>query len=160
MRLINKGPITVSDPNDSQATQLLNELLENGTASSKKTPGPSPSLHARSVHSHEISSDSFNSSRHSNHLPQYHFHGLASTQTQSQQAGDSEGLDGGSQKENIGANRPNKDLSRLHTSAPSRQGSPHAPPSKIAQEVMFHGNNHSGMTTVHKVCDVILHISL
>ena len=95
----------ISDPNESQATQLLNDLLQNETDSSRK-PSDAHNLNSRSVHSNEISSDSLPSPRHSNSLPQYHFHGLAATQTQSQHYEQGEEVNEGWPKKNIGAQRP------------------------------------------------------
>jgi len=101
----------ISDPNESQATQLLNDLLQNQTDSSRKQ-SDARSLKSRSVHSNEISSDSLPSPRHSDSLPQYHFHGLAATQTQSQHYEQQQEVNEGSQKENIEAQRSGKDAER------------------------------------------------
>jgi hypothetical protein len=93
-------------------------------------------------------------------LPQYHFHGLASTQTQSQHSGDAEEFDGGSQKENIATNRPSKDVGRLHASPPPRQSSPHTSTSKNPQDVALHGDSRFTMTASQKVCVLISFTSL
>ena len=140
-------------------TQLLNDLLDNGTTSTRKFPARSPGLSSRSVHSNEISSDSFPSSRLSNTLPQYHFHGLASTQTQTQHCEVAEEIDGGSQKENIGTHRSSKDVVQVQASPPPRQGSPHVSTSKNVQDA-FPTDIRFTMTSGPKVCDVFFHIPL
>jgi hypothetical protein len=108
-----------SDQAGSQATQMLQDLLENDSSSSRM---PSHSSAFKPL-SHDISADSFPSSRTSNSLPQYHFHGLASTQTQSQYYAEEGGINEGSQKENIDAAKSSKERS----SPVSRPDSPHPP---------------------------------
>lgn len=105
----------------SQATQLLQDLLENDSGSSRMTAHSS----AFKPQPYEISSDSLPPSRTSNPLPQYHFHGLASTQTQSQHYGEEEGVNEGSQKENIGAGKSSKE--RADPQPIPRPNSPHPP---------------------------------
>ncbi|KIM49330.1 hypothetical protein M413DRAFT_438515 [Hebeloma cylindrosporum] len=110
-----------SNQTGSQATQLLQDLLENDSGSSKMHGHSS----AFKPQPHEISSDSLPSSRTSNSLPQYHFHGLASTQTQSQHYVEEEGLNEGSQKENIGAGKSSKEWANPQPIP--RPNSPHPP---------------------------------
>jgi len=105
----------------SQATQLLQDLLENDSGSSRM-PAHSPAFKPQP---YEISSDSLPSSRTPNSLPQYHFHGLASTQTQSQHYGEEEGFNEGSQKENIDAGKSSKE--RANPQPIPRTNSPHPP---------------------------------
>ncbi|PPQ93283.1 hypothetical protein CVT25_015281 [Psilocybe cyanescens] len=125
-----------SDANEeSQATQLLQELLDNNSSPIKR-PNESRSSAAfktQVVHANEISSDSLPSSRTSNSLPHYHFHGLASTQTQSQHQGEDEQVNEGSQKENIGASKQIKDPGRANASPISRPSSPHPSSSRNVQ---------------------------
>jgi hypothetical protein len=152
---------SISEPTDeSQATQLLTDLLDTGATSTRKLPARSPGLSSRSVHSNEISSDSFPSSRRSNTLPQYHFHGLASTQTQTQHCEDAEEIIGGSQKENIGTHRSSKDPGRAHASPPPRQGSPRTSSSKDLQDAVFHGDSCSAMIPNQKVRGVVFYVPL
>ena len=113
-----------SNQTGSQATQLLQDLLENDSGSSRLPPHPSAVKLP-----YEVSSDSLPSSRASNPLPQYHFHGLASTQTQSQHYGEEEGVNEGSQKENIDAGKSSKEWANPQTIP--RPNSPHHPVASI-----------------------------
>ncbi|KAF8965254.1 hypothetical protein BDZ97DRAFT_1812840 [Flammula alnicola] len=109
-----------SDPTDSQATQLLQELLEHESSPSKPSEARNSALKTQLHHSNEISSDSLPSSRTPHSLPQYHFHGLA------------EEVNEGSQKENIGAAKSSKDLGRSNPSP--RPSSPHASSSRNVRQ--------------------------
>ncbi|KDR81687.1 hypothetical protein GALMADRAFT_239810 [Galerina marginata CBS 339.88] len=118
-----------SDLADSQATQMLQELLEPDASSSKRTSGSrSSALKSHLVPPNEVSSDSLPSSRTSGSIPQYHFHGLASTQSQTQQNGEEDEVNEGSQKENIASLRGRSNLSPV-----SRSSSPHASSSRNHQ---------------------------
>ncbi|KAF9535266.1 hypothetical protein CPB83DRAFT_779065 [Crepidotus variabilis] len=133
--MMNVDASVASDPNDSQATQLLQELLEPQTTSSRNQSEPLGSgLKTNSGHMHDISSDSLPSStRHANSHPQYHFHGLAASQSQQQNPVEEELPNEGSQKENIGASVANKANGCVVPAAVSRASSPLATPSKNAQ---------------------------
>jgi len=80
-------------PSDSQAIQ---EMLEINSSPAKSIN----ESFIRSPNPNDPTLDSFSSGKPTNSLPQYHFHGLASTQTQSQVFDDIE-MDEGSQKENL-----------------------------------------------------------
>ncbi len=125
---------------------MLNELLENDANSSKKlSDSRDPSLKSRSAYSNDVSSDS----RHSNSVPQYHFHGLASTQTQTQHYEEEQGVNEGSQKENIGA--LNKDDGQVRLRPSSRSNSPVPSSSRDAQNNGSHGETRVGANLYHKV---------
>lgn len=139
----------ISDPNESQATQLLHELLDNDTNSSKRlNDSRDPSLKSRPAYSNDVSSDS-SPSRHSNSIPQYHFHGLASTQTQTQHYEEEQGVNEGSQKENFGA--LNKDDGQIRPWPSSRSNSPVTSSSRGAQNNGSHGETRVGANSNHKV---------
>jgi len=121
----------VSDPNETQATQMLQELLDHKPHSSVKYSDHSTVLKTQAVQSNELSSDSIPSSRANNSAPHYHLHGLASTQSQSNNQTEEE-IDTGSQKENIGTVKTSKDLARSNSSPTSRAHSPHVASSKSA----------------------------
>ena len=141
----------ISDPNESQATQLIQELLEPDTDSSRKPSDARSSALKSQLPANEISSDSL-PSRNSNSLPQYHFHGLASTQTQSQHYDDEEEPNNGSQKENIGTtSRSSKDSGRSLPSPVSRPTSPHASSSKNVHVKAVPSDNRAGSLPVPKV---------
>lgn len=94
-------------------------------------------------HSNGFSSDS----SHSNSLPQYHFYGLASTQTQSQLHDEVVAMHEGSQKENIGAAEGKKDLGLPIFRPPSpRTASPKNAPSKT-----LHVDSRNGSLSTNKV---------
>ncbi|KAF8163374.1 hypothetical protein B0H34DRAFT_764888 [Crassisporium funariophilum] len=141
-----------SDPtNDSQATQMIQDLLENSDSSSwKLSETRGPALMPQAIHSNEISSDSLPSSRTSNSLPQYHFHGLASTQTQSQHHGEDEEVNEGSQKENIASLKSNKDAGQLNPSSISRPPSPHASSSRNVQTKTTNPDTRNGSPSTGK----------
>lgn len=129
-----------SDQNEeSQATQLLQELLETNSSPIKNPVGKrSSARRTQTPHHNEISSDSLPSSRTSNSLPHYHFHGLASTQTQSQQQEGADVFNEGSQKENIGTSKPSQEQGRVNPPRPSSPpiaSSSRAIPSKGSQTV-------------------------
>ncbi|KAH9483918.1 hypothetical protein JR316_0003396 [Psilocybe cubensis] len=127
---------TSSDANEeSQATQLLQELLDQKSSPIKRPEEDrnSAAYKTRSAHTNEISSDSITSSRNSNSLPHYHFHGLASTQTESQQQGEDEQANEGSQKENIGSLKQTKDFEHSSPSLATRPGSPYQSSSRNVQ---------------------------
>lgn len=93
-----------SDVEDSQATQILLDLVP-GQASSLLSPArPVETIQSPVPLSLDVAPESFSSSRHSNSLPTYHYHGLATTQTQTQSVAEEEEeeVQEGSQKENIG----------------------------------------------------------
>ncbi|KAF9464783.1 hypothetical protein BDZ94DRAFT_1320898 [Collybia nuda] len=95
-----------SDLEESQATQVLQGLLDPGADSWS----PKGSRQTVPKDRSSISKDASDSSppRNTNiATPHYHFHGLASTQTQAQQHDDIIQPEGGSQKENITANKGN-----------------------------------------------------
>lgn len=120
----------------SQATQLLEDLLKNDSGSSRLPAHSS----ASKLQPYEISSDSLPSSRTSNSLPQYHFHGLASTQTQSQHYGEEAGFNEGSQKENIDAGKSSKEWANQQPIP--RPNSPHPPvASVLPPKGDSHGNS-------------------
>ncbi|KAJ7109464.1 hypothetical protein C8R44DRAFT_802593 [Mycena epipterygia] len=86
---------------ESQPSQLLKNVLE---------PEPEEDISSRNntipVDEYDYYKDSSADSVNSHSAPQYHYHGLASTQTQSQQCDDeSNPNDEGSQKENAGSSR-------------------------------------------------------
>lgn len=83
-----------SDVEESQATQMLLDLMPG--SSNIRSPSPKKPIQAPLP---EV--DSFASSRQSNSLPTYHYHGLAPTQTQAQSNSEEVQVDEGSQKENI-----------------------------------------------------------
>lgn len=94
----------ISDVEDSQATQILLDLVP-GQASSLLSPArPVETIQSPVPLSLDVAPESFSSSRHSNSLPTYHYHGLATTQTQTQSVAEEEEeeVQEGSQKENIG----------------------------------------------------------
>lgn len=128
----------VSDPDSSQATQMIQELLERDSSPSKRNDSRSSALKTQNHHSKEVSSDSLPSSRTSHSIPQYHFHGLASTQTQSQHYGEDDEPEEGSQKENIGAMKPSKE------SPPLRPSSPQASSSRNVAAKAPHVEHHGG----------------
>ncbi len=108
---------------------MIQDLLEPQTSPSKS--GSTHNLRRRPQNQQptDISADSLPSSRTSHSIPLYHFHGLASTQTQSQHYDEEDEPQEGSQKENIGAVKTGKE------SPPSRPASPgpsssHNPPAK------------------------------
>lgn len=138
----------ISDPNESQATQLLNELLANVADSSKLSIARDSELKSHSI---DTSSDSLPSSRLSNSVPQYHFHGLASTQTQSQHLEDEEEVNVGSQKENVGAQKSNKGNGDIRLRPSSRSNSPVASSSRGAQNNGLHGGNRASANINYKV---------
>lgn len=118
------------DAKESQATQLIQAAL-------KKLPEPSERQggNASSVHNSVISIDSFSSSKNSgvNAGFQYHFHGLAGTQIDTQLDDENEGdsgftaKTGSSQKENFAtvSEKPSKDTNQDMSSANLRPYSPH-----------------------------------
>jgi len=118
------------DAKESQATQLIQAALEKLPEPSERQGG-----NASSVHNSVISIDSFPSSKNSgvNAGFQYHFHGLAETQTDTQLDGENEGDSGftvktvGSQKENFAtvSEKPGKDTNQDMSSANLRPYSPH-----------------------------------
>ncbi|TFK42505.1 hypothetical protein BDQ12DRAFT_676322 [Crucibulum laeve] len=113
---------------ESQASQLLHDLLEPAKELSLNHVEDQSASSLNFTVSNDISSDS---SRNSNTLPHYHLHGLAETQTQSEdyQEQEVEELNEGSQKENIGATRPLNELKKRASATPSPSSlsvSPHA----------------------------------
>ncbi|KJA27104.1 hypothetical protein HYPSUDRAFT_35669 [Hypholoma sublateritium FD-334 SS-4] len=106
------------DPDSSQATQMIQDLLEPHTSPSKSGSAHNLRRRPQNQQPNDISADSLPSSRTSHSIPQYHFHGLASTQTQSQHYGEDDEPQEGSQKENIGSVKTGKE------SPPSRPASP------------------------------------
>jgi len=118
------------DAKESQATQLIQAALEKLPEPSERQGG-----NASSVHNSVISIDSFPSSKNSgiNAGFQYHFHGLAETQTDTQLDDENEGDSGftvktvGSQKENFAtvSEKPGKDTNQDMSSANLRPYSPH-----------------------------------
>ncbi|KAF9484732.1 hypothetical protein BDN70DRAFT_872278 [Pholiota conissans] len=111
------------DPDSSQATQMIQDLLERDNSPGKRTDSRSSALKTQNYHFNENSSDSIPSSRTSHSIPQYHFHGLVSTQTQSQHYGDDEEPQEGSQKENIGAVKLSKESPPMRPSSPEASSS-------------------------------------
>lgn len=118
---------------DSQATQALQGLLDLGVdswtpkSSRRITREDGPSI------SKDISSDSSPPRNANNVIPVYDFHGLASTQTQTQHHDEEIQLDEGSQKENIKTSKSSGGetldamdtrSSRASSSKPSRRRSP------------------------------------
>lgn len=114
-----------SDPDSSQATRMVQDLLEHDISPTKSTTSHNHRLKAQTNHSIDISSDSLPSSRASHSIPQYHFHGLASTQTQSQHYEEEDEPQEGSQKENIGAAKVNKEPSPMRQLSPLPSSSRH-----------------------------------
>ncbi|KXN86904.1 DNA repair protein rhp9 [Leucoagaricus sp. SymC.cos] len=121
------GSLSEMETEESQATQLIHAALE-------KSPEPSGhrSRSGVSTYNKDISVDSFPSSKNSsNSVRQYHFHGLAATQTDTQVNDDEEGsgLGGGegSQKENFRVTgvKTGKDIKWGMPSPDSRSSSPH-----------------------------------
>ena len=128
---------------------MLHELLENDTNPSKRlSDSRDPTLKSRPLYSNDVSSDS-SPSGHSNSVPQYHFHGLALTQTQTQHYGEEHGVDEGSQKENIVA--LNKDDGQIRPRPSSRSNSPVSSSSRGAQNNGSHGETRVGANSNHKV---------
>lgn len=97
---------------------MIQDLLEPHTSPSKSGSTHNLRRRPQNQQPNDISADSLPSSRTSHSIPQYHFHGLASTQTQSQHYGEEDEPQEGSQKENIGAVKTGKE------SPPSRPASP------------------------------------
>ena len=97
-------------------------------------------------HSNGFSTDS-SPSRNSNSLPQYHFYGLASTQTQSQLHEEDVAIHEGSQKENIGAAEHSKDLGQPVFRPPS----PHAASPRNAPGKTLHVDSRNGSLSSNKV---------
>lgn len=135
--------ITILDSDlagESQASQVLKNALggpklERDRSTRNTIPVDEPEI------SKDLSSDSINNS-HS--APQYHYHGLATTQTQSQQYDDESNLDEG---ENITSNRETLSCSgnQALVDKPSRL----AP--KARMEALF-GVRSSDSLTVHENC--------
>lgn len=124
-----------SEQEDLQATQLVHDLLAPGSSPMRSMELRNPLLRNLFAESNEASADSQLSSRASNSAPQYHFHGLASTQTQSQSQPYVEDMEvdmeEGSQKENIGAAKTaGKEVQQALSSPGPRSPSPHASHSK------------------------------
>ncbi|KAF5330425.1 hypothetical protein D9619_005443 [Psilocybe cf. subviscida] len=123
-----------SEQEDLQATQLVHDLLAPASSPMRSMELRNPLLRNLFADSNDISESQL-SSRASNSAPQYHFHGLASTQTQSQFQSYVEdievGLEEGSQKENIGAGKTTgKEAQQSLPSPGSRSPSPHPSQSK------------------------------
>lgn len=126
---------------------MLQELLENDKDTSwKPTEANEPISKAQTTHSNGFSSDSSPSSRNSNFLPHYRFHGLAETQTQSHPYDEDEAMYEGSQKENIGAVERNKDSGQSF-----RPPSPHAASPRNAPGKVAHVDNRNGFLSTNKV---------
>jgi len=90
-----------SDVEESQATQMLLDLMPDRNSSILSPTRTTNATTSPVALSTEAASDSFSSSRQPNSLPTYHYHGLASTQTETQQILDEGQAEEGSQKENI-----------------------------------------------------------
>lgn len=130
--LLDLGRVICSDMDakESQATQLIQAALEKLPEPSERQGG-----NASSVHNSVISIDSFPSSKNSgvNAGFQYHFHGLAETQTDTQLDDENEGDSGftvktvGSQKEKFAtvSEKPGKDTNQDMSSANLQPYSPH-----------------------------------
>ncbi|KAF4614521.1 hypothetical protein D9613_003123 [Agrocybe pediades] len=116
-----------SDLNETQATQLLQDLLDHDPNLSVMQNQSSILKSQVVLRVNETTSESIPSSRNDDSAPHYHLHGLASTQSQSnnQTVEEEEEMKESSQKENIGAVQTNKDLGKSHPSS-SRSHSPHA----------------------------------
>lgn len=124
------GSLSDVDADESQATQLIQAALE-------KSPEPSESRgrSTTTAQNGDTSIDSFPSSKNSgaNPIRQYHFHGLAATQTDTQLDDDENDANSGlvpsegSQKENLGAaaGKTGKDIKWGMPSPDSQSSSPH-----------------------------------
>ena len=112
---------------------MIQDLLEPQTSPSKS--GSTHNLRRRPQNQQptDISADSLPSSRTSHSIPLYHFHGLASTQTQSQHYDEEDEPQEGSQKENIGAVKTSKESppSRPASPGPSSSRNPPAKPQPV-----------------------------
>jgi hypothetical protein len=128
----------------SQATEMLQEMLANDNDATCQPTETHDS--AFKPHSNGFSSDS-SPSRNSNSLPQYHFYGLASTQTQSQLHDEDVAIHEGSQKENVGAAERNKDLGQPVFRPPS----PHAASPKKGPSRTLHVDSRNGSLSTNKV---------
>jgi hypothetical protein len=126
---------------------MLQEMLANDKdATWQSTEAHDSAFKPQATHSNGFSADS-SPSRNSNSFPRYHFYGLASTQTQSQ----NEAIHEGSQKENIGAAERNKDLGQSNPLPSLRPASPHAPPPNAPSKT-FHVDSRNGSLSTNKVC--------
>jgi hypothetical protein len=128
----------------SQATEMLQEMLANDKDATWQPTEAHDS--AFKPHSNGFSSDS-SPSRNSNSLPQYHFYGLASTQTQTQLHEEDAAIHEGSQKENIGAAECNKDLGQPIFRLPS----PHAASPRNAPSKTLHVDSRNDSLSTNKV---------
>ena len=127
----------------SQATEMLQEILANDKdATWQPAEAHDSAFKPQATHSNGFSSDA-SPSQNANSLPQYHFYGLAATQTQSQLHDDDVDMHEGFQKENIGATERNKNL--------GRPPSPHAPPPKNAPSKTLQVDSRNGSPSTTKV---------
>lgn len=120
--------ISISDQEETQASQMLADLLQPGSSPIKS---PNPPARSSKITFQADLTESFHSSRNSNSLPTYNLHGLAATQTQTQvveEEEDSEEALGGSQKENIQG--PGTAKERRTTPGPFRPGQSQESPSR------------------------------
>ncbi|KAF6765281.1 hypothetical protein DFP72DRAFT_870613 [Ephemerocybe angulata] len=113
-----------SDVDESQATQMLLDLVPDKTSSALSPL--TPARHAKTIQSPltlavDAAPESF-SSRNTNSLPTYHYHGLASTQTQTQSNAEEDPIEEGSQKENIQQVQAAAPSEPLITNAAAKQG--------------------------------------
>lgn len=127
---LERATLSDVDEEESQATQLIHAALE-------QSPKPSEGRDKSGImgSNKDASIQSFRSSKNSTATPayQYHFHGLASTQTQTQPYDEEDSVDSGlmpnedSQKENMGATggKNGKDIRWGMPSPDSRPSSPH-----------------------------------
>ncbi|EFI28373.1 hypothetical protein CC1G_13907 [Coprinopsis cinerea okayama7 len=131
----------LSDVEESQATQLLLDIVP------RKSPSPglpskgSSKPTAVQPAGADISVDSHNSSRISTSIPTYHFHGLATTQTETDLT--MEDHNGGSQKENIQAPVGAAEIQQVEGGSRAVQGQATPSISKSGHNKASHSVSHS-----------------